>query len=157
VTSGLDRLRRYLGGLTVYLRNYGASLPEPALDRYLQGGVGFEFEALLPGSDRPRPATVHAGEIWEPVDEGYVRAEYVYELIDYPLDRRRALHSHDTDIFARRFGVLVHEHCEEVLGQPTCGHYHGIPVENGYEALDRLLVTWARPEPLGCTSLRCIG
>jgi hypothetical protein len=156
VTTGLDRLRRYLGGLTVYLRNYGASLPEPTLDRYRSGEVGFELEATLPGSGQPRPATVRAGEIWEPVDDGFVRAEYLYELIEYPLDRRRALHAHDTAVFARRFGVLVHEHCEETLGRPACDHYHGIPIENGYDALDRLLVTWARPEPLGCASLRCM-
>ena len=157
MTTGLDRLRRYVGGLTVYLRNYGASLPEPTLDRYVSDDVGFELEALLPGSDRPRPATIRAGEIWERSADGFVRAEYLYELIDYPLDRRRAFHSHDTAVFARRFGVLVHEHCEEVLGRPTCDHYHGIPIANGYEALDRLLLTWAWPGPLDCASLRCIG
>jgi hypothetical protein len=157
VSATLDQLRRYLGGLTVYLRNFGATVPEPALDRYESGGVGFEFTAALPGSDQPRPAVVRVGEIWEPSGDGYGRAEYLYDLIDYPMDRRRGFHSHDTAVFIRRFGVLVHEHCEEALGRPTCDHFYGIPIENGYEALDRLLSTWGQPGPLGCAALRCIG
>lgn len=157
MTTSLDQLRRYVGGLTIYLRNFGAMVPEPTLDRYATGEVGFEFAAVLPGSDQPRSAIVRVGEIWEPSRGGYERDEYLYDFIEYPLDRRRGLHAHDTDVFARRFGVLVHEHCEESLGRPDCDHYHGIPVATGYEALDRLLSTWGQPGPLGCPTLRCIG
>ncbi len=157
MTTSLDRLRRYVGGLTVYLRDFGAVLPEPALDRFTSGEVGFELAAVLPGSDQPRPAIVRVGEIWAPVDQGFERVEYLYDLIEYPLNRRRALHAHNADVFARRFGVLVHEHCEEALGQPACAHYHGIPVENGYEALGRLLSGWGQPGPLGCAALRCLA
>ena len=157
MTTSLDQLRRYVGGLTVYLRNFGATVPEPTLDRYQTGEVGFEFVAVLPGPDQPQPAVVQVGEIWEPVGDGFERAEYLYDLIEHPLDRRRGLHAHDTDVFARRFGVLVHEHCQESLGRPACDHYHGIPVRNGYEALGRLLGAWGQPGPLGCSALRCIG
>lgn len=157
MTTSLDQLRRYLGGLTVYLRNFGAIVPEPTLDRYPTGEVGFELAADLPGSDRPRPARVRVGEIWGPRGDGYDRVEYLYDLIDYPMDRRRAFHSHDTAVFARRFGVLVHEHCEEGLGRPTCRHYHGVPVANGYEALERLLSTWGQEGSLGCADLRCVS
>ena len=156
MTASLDQLRRYLGGLTVYLRTFGATLPEPTLDRYETGEVGFELTAGLPGSDRPRSAVLRVGEIWEPGGDGFDRVEYRYDLIDHPMDRRRAFHSHDTAVFARRFGVLVHEHCEEVLGRPACHHYHGIPIANGYDALERLLGTWGQPGPLGCADLPCI-
>lgn len=156
MTTTLDQLRRYLGALTVYLRNIGATVPEPTLDRYESGEVGFEFAAVLPGSDQPQPAIVRVGEIWEPSGDGYERAEYLYDLIEHPLDRRRGFHSHDTAVFARRFSVLVHEHCEEALGRPACDHYHGTPIANGYEALGRLLSTWGQPELLGCRALRCI-
>ena len=157
MTTSLDQLRRYVGGLTVYLRNFGATVPEPTLDRYATGEVGFEFVAVLPGPDQPRSAIVRVGEIWEPIGDGFERAEYLYDLIEHPLDRRRGLHAHDTDVFARRFGVLVHEHCEESLGRPACDHYHGIPVGNGYEALGRLLNAWGQPGPLGCSALRCLA
>lgn len=156
MTVSLDHLRRYLGGLTVYLRNFGATLSERTLDRYETGEVGFELTAELPGSDRPRSAVIRVGEIWEPSDDGFDRVEYLYDLIEYPMDRRRAFHSHDTAVFARRFGVLVHQHCEEVLGRPECPHYHGIPITNGYDALERLLGTWGPTGPMGYADLRCI-
>jgi hypothetical protein len=157
VSATLDQLRRYLGGLTVYLRNVGATVPEPTLDRYHSGEVGFELVAALPGPDIPAPATIELDEIWTPAGERYERTEYAYDLIEHPFDRRRAFHAHDTATFAARFGVLVHEHCEETLGRPTCGHYYGFPVTDGYEALDRLLAIWSLPSPLGCSGLRCIG
>ena len=66
MTASLDHLRRYLGGLTVYLRNFGATLSGPTLDRHETGEVGFELTAGLPGSDRPRAAVLRVGESWEP-------------------------------------------------------------------------------------------
>jgi hypothetical protein len=55
----------------------------------------------------------------------------------------------------RSRGVLVHEHCDEILGAPTCSHYYGLPV-TAYEAIDRFLSTWSQPGPLGCAQLRCM-
>jgi len=157
VSATLDQLRRYLGGLTVHLRNFGATVAEPALDRYDSGEVGFEFEAHLPGPDSPKPALLRIGEVWAPSGDRFERREYLYDLIEYPLNRRRALHGHDPEAFARRFGVLVHEHCEEILDRPACDHFFGYPVANGYEALARLLATWGQPGALGCAELRCMG
>ena len=157
MTATVDQLRRYLGGLAVCLRNFGATVPEPTLDRYESGELGFEITATLPGPAGPLPAVVRLGEIWDRPDDGLERVEYLYDLIEYPLDRRRAFHSHDVAVFARRFGVLVHEHCEEDLGQPSCDHYFGLPIADGFEALERLLGVWGQPGPLGCSSLRCMG
>ncbi len=152
------QLARYLGELTVYLRNFGAILPEPEIDPYDSGEIGFDFEATLPGPDEPKPALIAVGEIWSPVGhESYERAEYRYELIEHPLNRRRAFHMHDTDEFRSRAGVLVHEHCEEILGHPTCAHYFGLPVGSGYDALNALLSLWGQPGPMGCSRLRCMG
>lgn len=157
MSASLDQLRHYLGGLTAYLRNVGATVPEPMLDRYDSGEVGFELVASLPGPASPRPAEVKLGEIWSPSGDRFDRTEYLYDLVEYPRLRRRAFHSHDTEEFAHRFGVLVHEHCEETLGRPVCDHYFGLPVATGYEALERLLAIWGQPDPLGCSRLRCIG
>jgi hypothetical protein len=38
------------------------------------------------------------------------------------------------DYFAREFAVVVHEHCEERLGEPTCRHHYGLPID-AYEAI----------------------
>ena len=156
-SSSRQQVASYLGGLTVFLRNLGVAVPECDLDRYDTGEIGFQIEGTLPGRQDPKPAIVLATEIWRPAASGrYERVEYGYELIDHPAGRRRAFHMHHTDDFLTRFGVLVHEHCEEVLGRPRCGHYYGLPVQNGYEAFNALLGHWGQAEPLGCGQLRCI-
>ena len=153
----VDQLRRYLGTLSAILWNYGATFAVPTLDRYDLGEVGFGFSALLPGSTSPRPAAIALAEIWAP--EGpteFHRREYAYDFVEHPRDRRRSFHGHDPEHFSREFGVLVHEHCEERLGHPACGHYYGLPVD-AYEAIRRFASLWGQPEPLGCEDLRCIG
>ncbi len=72
-----------------------------------------------------------------------------------PRNRRRAFHSTQREFYARHFGVLVHEHCEEVLGAPVCGHYYGLPV-TAYEAIAMFTAIWGQPGPLGCADLRCM-
>ena len=152
----LLELRRYLGDLSVILWNYGAEFPTPTLDPYDDGSYGFEFSALLPSYAASKPAVVKMMETWEPVRGGrYARVEYGYDFVEHPLDRRRAFHRHDEEHFLREFGVAVHEHCEEVLGQPACDHYMGLPVD-GYEAIGRFMALWGQPEPLGCSALRCM-
>ena len=153
----LDGLRLYLGTLAATLWNYGAAFPTPALDRYDTGEYGFNVTAELPGPQRPRPAEISLAEIWSPADGGrLVRVEYAYDFIEHPLNRRRAFHGHDPARFAAAFHVLVHEHCEERLGQPVCDHYYGPPVD-GYEAIRRFTSLWGQPAPLGCADLRCIS
>ena len=62
---------------------------------------------------------------------------------------------HDVPAYLTRLGATAHEHCEEVLGKPTCDHYLGLPVHSGYEGLNALLAAGSDPGPLGCARLRC--
>ena len=153
----IPELQAYLGDLSAILWNFGAEFPCPTLDPYDDGSHGFVISALLPGSATPKPALIKLMETWEPSREGqYALAEYDYDFIEHPLDRRRAYHRHDAEDFLREFGVAVHEHCEEVLGRPARDHYMGLPVD-GYEAIRRFTILWGQPGPLGCSTLRCIG
>ncbi len=70
--------------------------------------------------------------------------------------RRRAYHRHHVAYFRAVAEVDVHEHCEERLGAPTCRHYLGLPVRDGYEAISLLFVAWTEPGPLGCERLDCM-
>jgi len=153
----LGELQNHLGTLATILWNYGATFAVPTLDQYEDtGNVGFEFTAELPGSDSPQPAIIKLSEIWTAIHrDDFIRREYEYDFVEYPLNRRRAFHCHHPEAFAREFNVLVHEHCEEVLGSATCGHYYGLPVD-GYQAVRRLTTVWGQPEPLGCAGLPCI-
>lgn len=158
MSQSLGQIASYLDGLAVYLRNMGADVPEPVLDRYATGAVGFEMTGELPGPSEPQLAVITAREIWEPAgNDRYERAEYAYDLIDYPANRRRAFHMHDVPTYLARLGVTAHEHCEEVLGRPACDHYLGLPVYSGYDGLNSLLACWSDPGPLGCSRLRCAG
>lgn len=157
MSVGLDQLRRYVGDLVTYLRHVGSDIePEPAVVRHPDGDLSVEFVALLPGSGVPKPSEVAVAEVWTLRHQGLERIAYAYELIDHERDRRRAFHLHDPGAFLRRAGVLVHEHCEEALSAPACHHYFGLPVRNAYEAIERLLVAWSEPGPLGCDELRCM-
>ena len=154
-TSG--DLRRHLGTLSSILWNYGATFAVPTLDRYGESEIGFAFAAELPGGSQPKPPLIELTEVWAPERRGQYRlVEYAYDFIEYPLARRRAFHRHDSERLSREFGVVVHEHCEEILGQPACDHYFGLPVD-AYEAIDRFLSTWGQPAPLGSAGLRCMG
>ena len=156
MSESLAQVASYVGALAVYLRNLGAEVPEPVLDRYDSGEIGFELTAELPGSFDPKPAVVTAQEIWRSAGDGrYERAEYAYDLIDYPANRRRAFHMHDVPEYLGRLGVTAPEHGEEVLGKPTCDHYLGLPVYTGYDGLNALLACWSDPGPFGCAGLRC--
>ena len=153
----LNEVRGHLGTLAAILWNYGATFAVPTLDRYDSGEVGFSFSADLPGSETPKPAVIKLAEIWAPErPDDFSRREYEYDFIEYPLDRRRAFHGHDPDYFAREFGVLVHEHCEEHLGSPACDHYYGLPI-SGFEAIRQFASLWGQSTQLGCARLRCIS
>lgn len=154
----VPEIRSYLGRLSTTLLNYGATFPVPTLDVYDSGEIGFNFEAILPGSDTPKPAVIRMVEIWEP-EPGRVefrRAEYEYDFVEHPLNRRRAFHRHDEEHFLLEFGVAVHEHCEDRLKKPLCDHYYGLPV-GGDEAIRYFTILWGQPGSLGCAELRCMG
>ena len=151
-------LRNHVGRLAAILWNYGASFPVPSLDAYEDtGNLGFAFTADLAGSDYPGPAIVKLSEIWTPgqAHGQFDRYEYEYDFVEHPLDRRRAFHLTEPEYFAREFGVLVHEHCEEILNAPDCDHYYGLPV-TAYEAIDKFTAMWGQPGPIGCAGLRCM-
>lgn len=153
----LHQLRGHLGTLTAILWNYGATLPVPTLHRYDSGEVGFSFAAELPGSATPQPAVIKLAEIWAPGRrDDFSRREYEYDFIEHPLDRRRAFHGHHPDHFAREFGVLVHEHCEDHLDVPVCDHYYGLPI-TGFEAIRQFAALWGQSTPPGCARLRCMS
>lgn len=151
-------LRGHLGTLSAILWNHGASFAVPTLDSYDGETVGFSFEVDLPGPASPRPAVIKLAEIWAPQGrlDDFRRREYAYDFIEHPLARRRAFHGHDPDHFAREFGVLVHEHCEERLGLPDCDQYYGLPI-TAHEAIRQFVSLWGQPGPIGCAALRCIA
>ncbi len=130
-------------------------MPEPSLDLYPDGDVGFAIRGALPGSGVPKPAEIGLTEIWARQGEHYERISYAYELIDHERDRRRAFHMHDRAAFLK-LGVVVHEHCEEQLGHAECRHFFGLPVATGHDGLERLLIAWTEAGPLGCADLRCM-
>jgi hypothetical protein len=152
----VHEVRQYLGTLSTILWNYGATFPVPTLDRYDENAIGFAFSAELPGAAAPRPAEIKLAEFWtaEPARR-FRRSEYAYDFIDFPRARRRGFHGHDPDYFARAFGVLIHEHCEEALGSPACDHYYGLPID-GFEAIRRFTSLWEREVQLGCSALPCM-
>ena len=70
MSQSLAQIASYLGGLAGYLRNLGAEVPEPVLDRYDSGEIGFAITAQLPGSNDPKPALITAQEVWQPAGSG---------------------------------------------------------------------------------------
>jgi hypothetical protein len=152
----VPEVREYLGTLSTTLWDYGATFPVPSLYEYGAIEMGFALVAKLPGETSPKPAEIKLAEIWASLASGGLRRiEYEYDFIEYPLARRRAFHRHHPDWFAREFGVLVHEHCEEELGAPACAHYFGFPMD-GFEAIRQFTALWGQDSPLGCAGLRCM-
>lgn len=153
----LLHLRRHADTLATILWNHGADVSGPFLDRYDETNIVVTVSAHLPGPAVPAATEVVLQEVWEPVtEERYRRIEYAYDLIDHPLNRRRAFHAHDAPQFIAEFDVVTHEHCEETLGAPACQHYFGLPVD-AYDAVRRFTMIWGRPDPLGCDDLRCMA
>lgn len=134
----------------------GADLEgEPSLAQADDGALSFDIGASLPDAGLPQPAVLSISERWAVVGAEYERVEYGYDLVDHPGHRRRAYHRHDEQHFLAAYEVAVHEHCEEVLGAPTCDHYAGEPVLDGYRGIDLLVRAWT-DDALGCNELRCL-
>ena len=155
--AGRAQLTSYVTGLATYLIRVGCELrSQPTLDVYDGGALGFDIEAALPGTGSPMAADIRLSETWRPGGTVFDRDEYEYELVDRERRRRRAYHRHDAQAFLRRTETAIHEHCEEVLGRPECDHYSGLPVRDGYDAIERLLIAWTEPGKLGCAGLDCM-
>lgn len=151
------QLASYISGLATYLVRLGAQLrSQPTLDVYDGGVLGFDIEAVLPGAGAPNAAEIRLSETWRPRGAGFERDEYEYELVERERPRRRAFHRHHPETFLRRAETAIHEHCEEVLGQPECDHYVGLPLRDGYEAIERIQLAWTEADNLGCAGLDCM-
>jgi hypothetical protein len=155
------RLNEYLARLAKKTWTIGADLRsgQPTLARDPRRGlIELALTAVLPGAGVLRPAELTIRERWALAGDGWERVGYLYELDDHEMNRRRAYHWHDPEVFTRRFQVVVHEHCEEIMGIAACRHYAGFPVENGHVGIDLLLAAWALApgESLGCDRLVCL-
>lgn len=100
-------------------------------------------------------ALLSVEEVWSQIGGGWERIECAYELVDRPRNRRRAYHLHSAEYFRAAYDVVVHEHCEEILGDPDCSHFYGEPVIDGFRGIELLMLAWTE-EPLGCGLLRCL-
>jgi len=129
---------------------------DPDVKASPSGARWYDVLVALPGSPQRR-ATVAMREVWLPVaEDGFERSDYRYELLDPGRNIRRAWHRHDSEWFARRFDVLVHEHCENPIGEAACDHYAGFPVRDAFAGVELLVDAWLDPDPPDCDALRCL-
>ena len=120
------------------------------------GSRRFTLSGTLPAGRRLPSAGVELAETWRPVGrDGYERSAYRYELLEQERDFRRAFHRHDEETFARRYGVVVHEHCEAPISAAPCAHLFGPPVRDGYRAIELLMSAWVA-DPPDCAGLPCL-
>jgi len=143
------------------LERYGVVLSKPAPGEPVEvleaddASLSFELIGSLPDGRAPALSTLEVRERFRTLDgELFERDGYEYELIDRERDSRRAFHLHDSEWFERRYLVVVHEHCEHPVGDTACGHYHGVPIRDGYAGVMALIAAWTS-EP-GCSGLRCL-
>lgn len=151
----------YVADLALLAERYGITLdlaPDEALAVEIErdGALRFNLTGVLPDGRRPSAAVVQVGEKWRPVEnDRYERSAYRYELIDVGRNFRRGFHRHDDGAFERRFGVVVHEHCESPIGDAPCAVFLGPPVRDGYRAIVLLVSTWLADTP-DCAALPCL-
>ncbi len=158
ILSG-QALGEYVSGLAKSTYSRGFELPaNPLIEIDRTGFLSFSISGNRPDAAAAETAEISLDEIWRPLPgQRWERLEYTYDLIDRPRGRRRAFHLHDRDLAEATFGVAVHEHCEEALGEPTCGHYVGRELPHGYLGLELLMAAWVEPGVLGCERLTCLG
>lgn len=151
----------YVAKLAELVERYGVVL-DLAIDDPIEievepdGTHRFNIVGFLPDGRQPPLAVIHLAEKWRPeTDDRYERSAYRYELIDRERGFRRAFHWHDERDFRRRFGVVVHEHCESPIGHGPCRHVFGAPVRDGYRGVELLLAAWVA-DPPDCTALPCL-
>jgi len=159
VILSTQSLNQYVIGLVKALDTRGFEIPAgPIAEFDASGLVVFSMTGVIAERDGEDPTEIILEEVWRPLAERrWERREYTYDLVDRPRRRRRAFHLHDRDLAESVWGTVVHEHCEEILGQPTCGHYLGRELPDGYHAIELLMAAWVEPGDLGCSSLMCLG
>lgn len=151
-------INRYIVAALKDLESRGFEVPTNAEAQIDDDGVlSFTIEGACPEESAARPARALLREIWTPVGERvWRRAEYAYDLLDHPADRRRAWHMHAVDQARSVLGGAAHEHCEEQLGRPTCDHHRGYELANVHEGIALIDAAWTEPGPLGCETLVCL-
>jgi hypothetical protein len=150
-------LNQYVIGLAKALDTRGFEVADgPVAEIGATGHVAYSIVGVL---DEPAEGRteISLDEIWRPLSERrWERREYAYDLLDRPRRRRRAFHLHDRELSEAALRTVVHEHCEEVLGEAACEHYLGRELPDGYVALDLLLAAWVEPGAFGCSELTCL-
>ena len=151
-------LNQYVIGLAKALQTRGFEIPTgPTAEFDDSGDIVFSVRGIAEDIPGTIGAEISLDELWRPLPElRWERDEYTYDLIDLGRNRRRAFHVHDRALARARLRTHVHEHCEEVLGEPLCSHYLGRELPDGYSAIDLLMAAWLEPGPLGCTGLTCL-
>jgi len=158
VILSTQSLNQYVIGLAKALGTRGFDIRGGPIAEFDESGlVVFSVTGAIADADGADPAEIILEEVWRPLAERrWERREYTYDLVDRPRGRRRAFHLHDRDLAESVWGTVVHEHCEEVLGQPTCGHYLGRELPDGYHAIELLTAAWVEPGDLDCSALICL-
>ena len=151
----------YASRIAELLERYGVVLTKPTLGQPVElleaddGSLSFELLGALPDAREPAGSTLEVRERFRAIGgDRYERDGYEYELVDRQRSFRRAFHFHDPEWFKRHFLVLVHEHCEQPLGDPACDHYQALPLRDGYAGVTALIGAWTA-EP-SCSELRCL-
>ncbi len=163
IVATTDDLLRYLADVVDHAERYAATiLPPNDADaiawRLLGKTLAMDLEMRLPVDPRSRSVDLTLRERWRATGrDRWELSEYGHELRHHELDYRRALHRHDEGYFIRTFGVVTHEHCETLLGRPTCGHYAGDPVPEAITGFLRLYDIWLTGSLPDCEELRCLG
>jgi hypothetical protein len=161
IEATTGELLGYLADVIEHGERYGAIVAPPydapEVEWTREGErLAMNVEIHPPAGRRAR-VQITLAERWRPIGaDRWELDEYAYELRDFGLDYRRALHQHDRDDFVRFFGVATHEHCEAVLGRPRCDHYAGVPCRDASDGLDRLYVIWTAGTKPDCSQLRCL-
>jgi hypothetical protein len=157
VILSTQSLNQYVLGLAKALDTRGFEIEGgPVAEFDPTGHVAYSVVGVLdePGGGHTE---IILDEIWRPLPERrWERREYTYDLVDRPRQRRRAFHLHDRELAEAALRAVVHEHCEERIGQPACQHYLGRELPDGFQAIDLLVAAWLEPGDLGCASLICL-
>ena len=148
-------LQGHADDLATYLARTGADFVERRLE-YADGRTRAQLVlcADLPGAGLPPVSRAMVRESYELRDGSWQQVAYRYELLDREMDGRRAFHFHDSEVFLRRFLVLVHEHCERPIGTSHCDHYAGLPMRDSREGIQRILAAWT--DGFDCHALTCL-
>ena len=155
------QLEDYVSRIALQLERYGVALDLGAGDAIVieespSGTMSFDLRGYLPDGRLPPLIGLAIREKWRPLGSTYERWEYEYELLDRERRFRRGFHLHDRESFLRRFSVAVHEHCEHPIGHSPCEHFAGLPIRDGYRAVEVLAELWTSPTLPDCAALTCL-